>query len=89
VSRYTPISQRVLARARVRGTRRIVAFGQWITVEGLPLRVNHSSPTWLRMRLGTLEVGMSVHVRVRHIVLDEGTPDERHVWDANVVGDVV
>lgn len=81
------VKQRVLAQAGIKGTRKIVAFGPWITVEGLPQRVQHSIPTYRRMHAGTLEVGMFVRLRVRHLVLDEGTGDERHVWDAYVLGD--
>jgi hypothetical protein len=86
-SRTAP-AQRVLAQARVRGARKIVGFGPWITVEGLPQKVNHSIQTYRRMLAGTLEVGAAVQLRVRHLVLDEGTTHERHVWDARVIGDV-
>jgi hypothetical protein len=40
------------------------------------------------MHAGTLEPGMLVHLKVRHLVLDEGTQNERYIWDARVIGDV-
>ncbi len=87
--RKTPV-QRVLASARVRGSRKVVDITcPRLRVEGLPLLVNHSIHTWHRLAADTLEVGMEVNLRVRHLVLDQGTPDERHVWDAQVIGDVL
>ena len=84
---YTP-TQRVLAKARIKGPRKVIAFGPWINVEGLPQRVRHNIITWRQMHAGTLKLGTEVRLKVRHIVLDEGTENERYVWDTLVVGDV-
>lgn len=81
------MKQKVIAQAWIKGRRKISAFGPWISVEGLPQRVRHSVLTYKRMHERTLELGMSVQLKVRHLVLEPETANERHVWDTLVIGD--
>lgn len=84
------MTQRILAQARVKGTRKVteVVPGSYqVRVEGLPYFVTPSIPLYRRMYRGSFKLGEPVQLRVRHLLLDEGTPNEREYWNAYVLDD--
>ncbi len=62
---------------------------RWIRVKETPIRVNNSIGTWRRLNAGQNLVGKQVRLKVRQLVLDPGSDDERWVWDARVIGDLL
>jgi hypothetical protein len=82
------MEHKVLARATIRDCRIEGSQSFGLKVDKTSLIVNRSIPLWLRYRQGKYCAGELVDVRVRHLLLDPGTSNERHVWDAQVLGDI-
>lgn len=79
------MTQRTIARATVRNAM-IVAVGPWLSVYETEIRVKHSIQTLRIHKERRLRLGQKVDVQIRHLLLDEGTAQEREVWDAYVKG---
>lgn len=80
------MDQRTIARATIRNCRIVANEGRWIRVGETALLVRHSIQTYLQSRNESELIGLSVDVRIRHLVLDADSGDERWMWDAYVLG---
>lgn len=81
------MTQRIIARATIRDCRILDVCRQGIQVKETPMWVRHSMWSWNHRRGDAWRlVGLYIDIRVRHFVLNEGTDDETHVWDAIALG---
>lgn len=80
------MQQRVIASAIIRNCKVVATDIGRVRVMETPLVVNHSILARQAYYKGIDLVGWTVDIRVRFVVLDEGTRDERWMWTADIIG---
>jgi hypothetical protein len=85
------MAEKTLARATIRNARIESVDGNFwpkLRVAQWKGLVNPSIPVRRRAYNKENLVGKCVDIRIRHLLLDYGTEDERVVWEARVLGDI-